>query len=77
MERTYDLLLPRPAPLMVAMDGVMDVHASNTGEQALCGLPLTHARTVLHGTPEVIARLATCPFCQAHLVTADVVGGTR
>jgi hypothetical protein len=77
MERTYDLRLPKPAPLMVAMDSPTGVHASNTGEESLCGLPLTQAETLLHGTPEVMARLATCPFCQARLVTVGVLDGTR
>ena len=59
--------------LMVAMDSPSCVHASNTGEKSLCGEPLTQAETVLHGTPEVMANLATCPFCQARLVNAGVL----
>ena len=77
MEMTSDLRLPRPAPLMVAMESPMGVHASNTGEESLCGLPLAQAETILHGTPEVMGRLATCPFCRARLVTAGGLGGTR
>jgi hypothetical protein len=59
--------------LMVAMDSPPGVHASNTGEKSLCGEPLMQAGTVLHGTPEVVAGLATCPFCQARLVNAGVL----
>jgi hypothetical protein len=59
--------------LMVAMRSALGVHASNTGEKSLCGESLTDAETVLHGTPEVVAGLATCPFCQARLVNAGVL----
>ena len=59
--------------LMVAMESPPCVHASNTGERALCGEPLTQAETLLHGTPEVVAGLATCRFCQARLVNAGVL----
>ena len=77
VERTYNRRLPKLGPLMVAMDSPVGVHASNTGEESLCGLPLRQAETVLHGTPEVMARLATCPFCQARLATAGVLGAGR
>jgi hypothetical protein len=62
--------------LMVAMhpqNSPLGVHASNTGAQSLCGVPLTQAETVLHGTPEVVASLATCRFCQVRLVNAGVL----
>ena len=58
-------MLPRNSPL--------GVHASNNREKSRCGVPLERAETILLGSPEVVAGLVTCRFCQARLVNAGVL----